>query len=303
MPNKKIIIAAAAILLVVLAVLFKPVRIVLLVLFLLVIIALAVDVVVYIDASKNGLDIRAKYFGFQVYPRKKKGSDAPADDEDEQSFVDDIDDELVENSQEVVQNDESAKPPQTEKPPETELETVQENVQEDDDDEAWDGEPEDDDEPQTPGKPRKKRENPLVKKVKSLRAKYEKYKPFIPMAWKGFRQLCKTIRFYIDDAWVDVGRFDAHEAAIYYGSIQALIAETFKDIAVVFTLKPRCVKRCDVNVKWGKNVIDGAVSMRIKLRLLTIIGIILLMGIKFIIIKLRQRRQKKAQADTSAEPT
>ncbi|SDA15709.1 hypothetical protein SAMN02910447_00978 [Ruminococcus sp. YE71] len=295
MPNKKILIAIAAAVVLILSIAFKPVRIALLVLLLLIIAALAVDVVVYVNASRSGVEISAKYFGIKVYPRKKKGGEDELPEPENDSFDEEPDDDFddLDDTSHIPE----PKPETVSEPQQTAQETEPEEDYKPDepepDGEQWDGEP-DDDEPAPKKSKKKKGENPLVAKVKGLRAKYEKYKPYIPMAWKGFRQLCKTIRFYIDDAWVEVGRFDAHEAAIYYGSIQAVISETLKDIAVMFTLKPKNVKRCDVNVKWAENTIDGAVKLRVKVRLLTIIGILICMAVKYLIIKIQTKRAKKA---------
>ena len=320
MHNKKLLIALAAVIVLILAIAFKPVRITLLVLLLLIIAALAVDVVIYIRADRSGVDIRAKYFGIQVYPRKKKGGSEESGSEDQEDFGEDIelDDELEELTGEESTSQPETKPEtasQSEqkpdhKPQEEEPEEDYKPDEPQSDGEQWDGEPDDEPEPKPKKDKKKKGENPLVKKVKGLRAKYEKYKPYIPMAWKGFRKLCKTIRFYIDDAWAEVGRFDAHEAAIYYGSIQAVIAETFKDIAVLFTLKPKNVKRCDVRVRWGENCIDGGITLRVKVRLLTRVGILIAMAVKYLVIKIQTKRRSKAltaentsDTSTSAEST
>ncbi|MBP3270788.1 MAG: hypothetical protein J6M17_00995 [Ruminococcus sp.] len=266
---------------------------------------------VQLHAARDGISIKLKFMGFTLYPRKKKHSaeEQPSlsDDDFEDELEDDIDSleeaEDIADEQPAEQNDEHT--------PSAEENTPSETVGE-----QWDGEPENDDNPVLEEDKKKdkkskktdssKKSGGIRAKIQSLRAKWEKYSPYIPTTWKLFRKLCKAVRFSIDDVWIEEGRVDAHEAAVFYGMIQAAVTEIIHKLAVIFTCK---VKKCRVDVRWAEDHIDGGADITVRVRPSTLIAIVLCIGIRYPFIyfgqKLKKRKQKKALKNNnqaSAEP-
>ena len=250
---------------------------------------------IHVKASKaEGIDIKGKYLFLTLYPRnkssKKKKEDVPeelfdgefGDDLDDFDDLDDIpDDELPEL-------------------PEGEEEEEPEEDGEDEDEEAElsateklakkhrkDKKDDDDDEDE-------KKEGKLA----SLRRKYEKIKPYIPMGWKATKKLCKAIRFDGFYARVEVGRFDAHEAAIYYGIVQGTLFRTLGWLANIFTVK---MKKADVNCHFNENIIEGETEFTVRVRPSTVIAIAFCAGVNFLIIRSREKRRKKQEEQIEQE--
>ena len=120
-----------------------------------------------------------------------------------------------------------------------------------------------------------------------MKAKYLKYKPYIPLAWKTVRRLLKTIRIRIDSAEVRVGREDAHEAAIYYGAVQGAIAGLLTPLAEFFTLS---VKNCNVECAFTENTISGKCDFSVRVRPSALIAIAVCAGVNF--LKIRHNEKK-----------
>ena len=57
------------------------------------------------------------------------------------------------------------------------------------------------------------------------------------MGWKYFKKLLKTIRITDVKIEVNVGREDAHEAAVYYGAVQGALFNTLGHICNMFSVK------------------------------------------------------------------
>ncbi|MBQ9375774.1 MAG: DUF2953 domain-containing protein [Ruminococcus sp.] len=134
--------------------------------------------------------------------------------------------------------------------------------------------------------PREKKESKLA----SFKEKYYKYKPYFPMGWKYFKKLLKAIRITGVKINLDVGREDAHEAAIYYGAVEGIVFNTLGQLSNMFTVK---IKRADVNCVFTKNIIDGSAECYVRVRPSTIIAIAVCVGVNFLVIYLKQRRANK----------
>lgn len=269
----------------------------------LLIVLLHFSLTITIHAGRDGFVMKAKYLFLTLYPRKKKKSEDEDDGETDDLSDDDLTDEQLmqgltpaqeqqllqqEDPPESADTSEETKPPavkpgqspQAESKPPAESSSDAEEV----------SEPEEE-------KPKKKKKS-LRGKIKNLRRKYEKFKPYIPITWKTFKKLLKTVRIYVDDLWVDVGRDDAHEAAIFYGSIQGAIGGTLAGCAKWLTLK---VKRWNVNCRFTENVIDGGADITVRIRPSTVLALLVLFGLKFLIVWIKRKSEKKKAAKAKAE--
>lgn len=131
-------------------------------------------------------------------------------------------------------------------------------------------------------------------KISGLRAKYEKIKPYIPTGWKYFKKLLKTVRIRVVSARVYVAREDAHEAAIYYGAVQGLIANLLSVISEMFTVS---VSRCDVDCGFTENAVNGEADFSVRIRPSALIAIAVCVGIKFLIIRSKIKKATNEIAD------
>ena len=289
-------------------------------LILLVILLLHFSAVITVHAGRDGVDIKMKYLGLTLYPRKKRkksaddtesGEDPPA----EKEFADDLtlevsDDELMHGlsekkeksltaSAETASKEKSDKKDDTAKKSENkDSKSKKDKSAKDDSSEKSDRADESDDSESDGGE--KKEKKSLREKIAGYRAKYEKLKPYIPTTWKYFKKLLKAVRIRIDNIWVAVGRDDAHEAAIFYGSIQAAICSLLTTLAGMFTVK---VKRCDVDCRFAENVIDGCADISVRVRPSTIVAIIVCMGVKFLIIWFGNKRKAKKKKQNIGNDT
>ena len=152
---------------------------------------------------------------------------------------------------------------------------------------------------------KKKSKIPKVKKTKKvktkkekkqsgldkLKAKYYKIKPYLPMGWKYFKKLLKAVRITDLKINIDVGREDAHEAAIYYGAVSGTLFNTLGLVGNIFTLK---IKKADVNCVFTKNTVDGNGECYVRVRPSTIIAIAVCVAVNFLIIYFKQKKTKKS---------
>lgn len=311
----------------------------LLILLILLVVLLHFSAVITVHAARDGFDVKMKYLGFTLYPRKKKGKPA-ADNETEETgaadsadelkdkpkprkekkyeeFADDLtedvtDEELMHGLDEKKEQAllESAKTENTSA--EAKKEEKSEKTGNKSDEKKSDrkdsknkeskkkGNTKDADDGGEDEKPKKS----LRERISDLRRRYEKIKPYIPVTWKYFKKLLKAVRIRIDDVWVKVGRDDAHEAAIFYGTVQAAICSLLTTFAGMFTLK---VKRCDVECRFAENVIDGGADISVRVRPSTVIAIVVCVGVKYLVIwlggKIRAKREKKARDKSSDNNT
>ena len=263
----------------------------------LIVVLLHFSVSIHLKASRReGIGIKARYLFLTLYPRKKKepkesGAPPPAEpDEFDDSIFDDTDDEeLTDEDDPVVELPESVGA--DEKAGTSDEAQTEEDKAYKSEDAAGDKK-----------KPKKNKpaaaagDGPGEKgqgKLASLKSKFEKVKPYIPIGWKAVKKLCKAIRFEGVDVHAEVGRFDAHEAAIYYGAVQKIVFDILSKIGLFFTLK---LKRADVRCVFGENMIDGSAELTVRVRPSTLIAIAFCTGINALRVFLKERRKRKKAA-------
>ncbi len=270
---------------------------VLLGLLVLIVVLLHFSVRVHVSVSREkGIDITAKYLFLTLFPRKKKAAkqqegappdldfgDFDFDDDLDDDFDDISDDELPELPDELKADGEDE---ESEEVPESAAESSKkEKKKRRKKDHKHKNENDEDDEKHG---------------LAAIREKFETVRPYIPLGWKAVKKFCKAIRFDGVFARVEVGRFDAHEAAIYYGAVQSVLFNTLGWLANIFTVK---MKKADVNCRFNENIIDGEVEFTVKVRPSTLIAIAFCTGVNFLIIFLKQRRaRKKKQKEKAALP-
>ena len=142
-------------------------------------------------------------------------------------------------------------------------------------------------------KPVSKSKKKKKSKFYELKAQYKKVKPYIPMGWKYFKKLLKTIRFTDTRIVLDVGKEDAYEAAMLYGKVQAGLFNTIAILAGVFTVK---LKKADVNCIFDEKKFGYDVHTLVRVRPSTLIAIGFCTGVNFLKIYLSGRRKKKRAA-------
>ena len=244
---------------------------------------------IYVHAAADGLTLKVKYFWFTVYPRepkskrnkkqkkaktKKKSETAPTADD----FSDDLDSEITDEMLMTGDFDEKdlapAEPQKTSSEDDLDESEPERKFEATKPEKAADNKKTKDKHAEDKSKKQKEERHPS--KLANLKAKYLKYKPYIPLAWSTVRRLLKTIRIRIDSAEVRVGREDAHEAAIYYGAVQGAI-----------TLS---VKNCNVECAFTENTISGKCDFSVRVRPSALIAIAVCAGVNF--LKIRHNEKK-----------
>ena len=269
----------------------------------LIIVLLHFSVSIHLEASRSaGISIKAKWLFLTLYPRGS-GKKKPAQNAPPAEPLDAFDDDLLADLDEFADSAEDS--PDEAPEPESASETAEgsETSEESSPEEEKD-EPSESEAPPEESKDKKKKEKaekpPKEKgkgKLAALKEKFEKVRPYIPIGWKAVKKFCKAIRFEGVEIQGEVGRFDAHEAAIYYGMVQKLVFGLLEKIALIFTLK---LKRADVRCCFNENRIDGSAALTVRVRPSTLIAIAFCTGINFLITFLRQRRKKKKAAKAQA---
>ena len=239
-----------------------------------------------IKASKQGVDIKVKWLFFTFYPRKPKKpkkdkNQPPPESDDQPALSEEALEEFIKEAEKTrddvnveVNTEKKDDTTVTEETVSTEAETVKTK------------------------KEKHKKEHETVTeektekkgKIAQLKDKFNTVKPYIPMGWKYFRKILKKIRITNIDADVTVGKEDACEAAIWYGKVQGIIFSLVGWLSCIFTVK---MKRVDVHCKFNEKVMDGEISLKVKVRPSTMIHIAFCMGIKALCIFLGQRRERK----------
>lgn len=254
----------------------------------LIVILLHFSVRAEIKASKQGVDIKVKWLFITLYPGKAAKNKKTRNKKDKTNKSEQAQDVSKETADKLVKEAEK-----------TEAETkVEENTKLKDDVIVQQQTVETDCETvktkriKQKDKPEKVSEEKTGKKGKlaQLKDKYKAIKPYIPTGWKYFKKLLKKIRFTNIDADVKVGKEDAYEAAVWYGKVQGIIFGTMGWLSSIFTVG---LKHIDVHCKFNEKVMDGNVSLKVKVRPSTIIHIAVCLGVNFLRIFLRQRRQRK----------
>lgn len=288
-----------------------------------IVILLHFSVSAYLKADNKGFEVKIKYMFFTVYPgntkkkkRRRKAKKIKKEKLQQDLFEDNIDGDFADNDitedslsesetlESILKKDEvSEENPDTrifeEKTDNGDrfgLDELAESL------EAAEDEDKNSDEPVMPEKrsvPERDPDNDKNKKSRSkdgffagLKEKYELIKPYIPMGWKYFKKLCKTIRFTDTGINISVGREDAHEAAIFYGALQGALFNLLGLLAGIFTVK---IKRANVNCVFTKNTISGEAETTVKIRPSALIAIAVCIGVNFLIIYLKQKRKLKTE--------
>lgn len=289
----------------------------------------------HIKISGSGIDVKAHYLWFTLYPRKpkkpKKRRSEPPQSFEYESLDDDLnvdDDNAFEDI--VPQADDESEPAAEEETApdvsissaaeDTDIETaaehdkfgmdkLEESFEEEDEEELPPSKKDKiKDKIKTSAKTKKKREkrskaekkpkNKPEGKLQKLKDKYNKIKPYVPTGWKACKKMLKTIRFEDLRAVVNVGRFDAHEAVIYYGALQGAMFNLLGTVSGIFTVK---VKKAQVNCVFTQNTISGEFETDIRIRPSAVIALGVCTGVNFLIVFLKQRRKNKRAEKISAE--
>ena len=275
-------------------------------LLILIVVILHFSVTVHLKVSRaEGIDIKAKWLFLTLYPRRQKKAPAAVTGPPEENVPEDYDipedlDALIESLEKSDEEEEASaseeiKSEEAERPEEAPTEEKSEPETED--------KPEDEKPEEDKPKEEKAEEPPKEKgkgKIAALKEKFNKIRPYIPIGWKAVKKFCKAIRFEGIDIWGVVGRFDAHEAAIYYGIVQKIVFDLLAKLGLIFTLK---IKRVDINCCFVQNKIDGAAEVTVRVRPSTLIAIAFCTLVNFLIVFFRERRKrKKAAKEAAAAP-
>lgn len=263
----------------------------------LIVILLHFSVSAYIKADDEGFKIKVKYFFITFYPRKpKKKKNKKIKTKKEykvKEFSDSLDDEF---GQERFSENEAAENINVleEKRSEPDEQFIQNDLS---------FANKEKNKRQTLKKEHKKTEPKNNKSKKegntsSLKEKYNKIKSYLPMGWKYFKKLLKTVRITDVKINIDVGREDAHEAAVYYGAVQGALFNILGQICNMFSVK---IKKADVNCIFTKNVINGSAECYIRVRPSSMIAIAFCIGVNFLVIFLKQKRNDKSNQVKNAE--
>lgn len=279
----------------------------------LIVVLLHFSISAYIKVDEDGFEVKLKYFFFTIYPKKPKKqktkkSKSIKDNKrkNEKEFSDDLDDEFSDVFFDGSENDRNN----------IEDSSISENVSADNTTylEQRSGQCNDNSSKTEKKKSRSetlKKENKKTKQKKtshkedkkkskssSVKDIYNKIKPYFPMGWKYFKKLLKTIRITDVKIEVNVGREDAHEAAVYYGAVQGALFNTLGHICNMFSVK---IKKANVNCIFIKNTINGTAECYIKVRPSAMIAIAFCVGINFLFVFLKQRRQNKNKSENKIE--
>lgn len=124
---------------------------------------------------------------------------------------------------------------------------------------------------------------------KSLTAKWNEIKQYIPLAKKTLRKIFKAIR--IDDIYLNlsVGKTDAYESAMNYGKVSAAVYNALALFMNVF----RCgVKNINVNCLFNVDKTDYEALFVVKVRPSTVIALAAVIGVNFLNIRRKQKKIK-----------
>lgn len=139
-------------------------------------------------------------------------------------------------------------------------------------------------------KPKAKKSRKKKSKLDDLKEKYNVIKPYIPMGWKYFKKLLKTIRFTDTKIELSVGKEDAYEAAMLYGKVQGGLFNVIALISGIFTVK---IKKADVNCIFNEKAFDYDIHTVVRVRPSTVIAICFCVCVNFLRIYLPKRSAEK----------
>lgn len=313
---------------------------ILLIIIAIIVILLHFSVIVYVRGGTSGkFEIRVKYLGITLYPRRKKPKKPKKKRrkkarKEEKKEEDILDEALEESDNEVIEYEDAEVVTDSEeeisvaesiaeyKPSET---VTEETSAEDTSAEEVPAEkPESTPDGKKKKRRRKKEEKPSKdddssesgeksSKLGELKKKWEFIKPYIPPAWKYSKKLLKAIRIEDVKILIETGKEDAAESATFYGKLQAALFNTLNLLAMIFTLR---VKEANVHCLFNVKKFDAEGEATVKVRPSTMIAIafcLLFCAAKiFIPYKIKQRRarkkaekeaKKKAAVSAAAEET
>ena len=278
----------------------------------LIVVLLHFSVSVHLKASRSeGVSVTAKWMFITLFPRGSKGSKKKKPKSDVVVTPGELDE--IFGSAELQQAIDQADSDDSDTAQQESVEAPASEAQETEPEPDSSAEHKDEHEikDEKPAKKKRKKEKPSKDdaddfddgepkkgKLAAIKEKFEKVKPYIPIGWKAVKKFCKAIRFEGVKIRAEVGRFDAHEAAIYYGIVQGFIFDVLGKIALFFTLK---LKEANVYCRFGENKIDGEAELTVRVRPSAMIAIAFCTGVNFLITFLRERKKKKKAAKAAAE--
>lgn len=274
-------------------------------LLILIIVLLHFSVTLRLSASRSeGIDISAKWLFLTLYPRGKKKETHPSEKISSEDFDQLLAEDLglppdIDDDDDIVITELSETTGSSEKQEEEASDTDTGEETSPSEEKPAEGEDADkpDEKPEGKEKDKKEKKEKGPGKIAAFKAKIAMVKPYIPLGWKTVKKFCKAVRFQDVDLQADVGRFDAHEAAIYYGIAQRAMFSILSKIGMIFTLK---VKQAEVRCHFCENKLDGSARLTVRVRPSTMIAIAFCAGVNFLIIFLRERRKKKEAAKANA---
>lgn len=246
--------------------------------------------------------IEIKWLFFTIFPRKKKEKkkkdDPPQEDEYKSEFTDEDIEKLIADAEKLDAEEKALTQPTeavTESPPQEKAEepTPEKPVTEPEDkkkekkkkkDEKPAEESSEQSAEDTAAEETEEKKEGAIAKVKRY---FAMVKPYIPMAWKYFKKLLKSIRITKLDIELTSGKEDAYEAAMMYGKLNAALYNVIALLSRIFTV--RVLKNTKVNCRFDEKVFEYDVSTVVMVRPSALIAIVFCIGINFLRIFIREK--------------
>lgn len=137
---------------------------------------------------------------------------------------------------------------------------------------------------------RKKREK--LRKKEELREKIALVKRLIASSGKGLKRILKGIRFKGLYLKLDIADEDAAKCAIKYGKIGAAVYDGLSFLRTFFTVT---VEKIELNCRYYTDKSDCTARGTITLRPATAINAALGIGMRFLILTIKERKQKRKE--------
>ena len=295
--------------------------------FFVIILHFSVTVILSFD-NKEGLKYRVKYFGFTLYPRKrkpkkgkkkkksrkkqaaKKSEPAPIDGTEilsdkelyeELTLLDLEDDDSYDNddfeqTEQAVSESVKDRPPakSEKKAQKVKKQAVKTENKTETPEKKEKEKPEktEKEKPQNPpeDKSEESGEKPSRGGLGGLIDKYNYYKPLIPMGWKYFKKLLKAIRLYDTEISMVTAKSDAYDSAMFYGKLQMAVNNALALVCGIFTVRVRAV---DIKCAFNEERFDYGIKSRVKLRPSTVIAIVVCVGVNYLIFRIKNKLKAK----------
>lgn len=295
--------------------------------FFVIILHFSVMVILSFD-NKEGLKYRVKYFGFTLYPRKrkpkkgkkkkksrkkqaaKKSEPAPIDGTEilsdkelyeELTLLDLEDDDSYDNddfeqTEQAVSESVKDRPPakSEKKAQKVKKQAVKTENKTETPEKKEKEKPEktEKEKPQNPpeDKSEESGEKPSRGGLGGLIDKYNYYKPLIPMGWKYFKKLLKAIRLYDTEISMVTAKSDAYDSAMFYGKLQMAVNNALALVCGIFTVRVRAV---DIKCAFNEERFDYGIKSRVKLRPSTVIAIVVCVGVNYLIFRIKNKLKAK----------